>query len=96
MASLGGRLRVISNVATFICNNSKDPNTNVRRWYNGGGAKDMKNEMKFHLRVSILESFRSTGSVGISSLRAEKAVLTLGMRVKLQVTNQKAKYFFLA
>ena len=79
----------ISNVATFICHNSKYPNTNVRRWYDGGGAR----EMKFHLRVSILESFRSTGSVGISSLRAEKAVLTLRMRVKLQVTNQKAKYF---
>ena len=49
----------------------------------------MKDEMKFHLRVSILESFRSTGSVGISSLRAEKAVLTLRMRVKLQGMNQK-------
>ena len=83
----------ISNVETlmyYLCHNSKDPNTNVRRWYDGGGAR----EMKFHLRVSILESFRSTGSVGISSLRAEKAVLTLRMRVKLHVTNQKAKYFF--
>ena len=44
----------------------------------GYGGEEMKDE---NLRVSILESFRSTGSVGISSLRAEKAVFTLKVRV---------------
>ena len=38
------------------------------------------------LSVSILDNFRSTGSVGINSLKAEKAVFTLEgkkiMRVK--------------
>ena len=33
------------------------------------------------LRVSILESLRSTGSVGIRSLRAEKAVFTLQIKL---------------
>ena len=36
------------------------------------------------LRVSILESFRSTGSVGIRSLRAEKAVFTLQIKLVLR------------
>ena len=52
----------------------------------GYSGQEMKDD---NLRVSILESFRSTGSVGISSLRAEKAVFTLKVRVNHKLPERR-------